>query len=190
MEQLRAWHQEYMDADNNSRELSHLIHAVRADKLDHHYIERRVQELAAFVHISEGLCAKCQYDFQNWSDPTPVSSDREAAGTVGRAVNTLELEAAAIAGCQYCAMWLCRINRNPEGLATFRKLEARLQLLESNDTASFDIRSWSWDSDEIGIPSSQELSLSLPGKTGPTSMPGVIVVRLCSIVGFASGNEP
>ena len=87
-------------------------------------------------------------------------------------------------------MWLGRIKRNPEGLALFRKLEARLQLLKSNGTASFGITSWSWDSEKFGVPSAQMLMLNLPGKTGPIYMPGVPLVRLNATVGFASGNEP
>lgn len=190
MDELRAWYQEYMDADFLDLKLCHLIEAARADKLDHDYIERRVQELAASVHISEGLCEKCQDDFQNWSDPTEMTSEFEKAGIVGRAVNTLELEAAAIAGCQYCALWLGRINRNPEGLADFRKLEARLQLVKGNGTASCSIKCWSSEYDNIGVPSTQMLSLNLPGRTDPIYVPGVPLVRLSATVGFASGNEP
>lgn len=101
VDQLQAWYQEYMDAEEIGPD-SDLIQAVRADNLDRPSIKRRVQELAASVHVFEGLCSKCRHDFENWPDPPPAPSWEP--GNIGRAVNTLEIETAAIAGCRYCAL--------------------------------------------------------------------------------------
>ena len=177
-----------MDTENVGPE-SPVIEVVRSDKLDDHYIEQRVKELAASVHVLDGLCVKCRHSFQNWSDPPESDPPRLSSepGILDRAVETLELEAAAIAGCRYCALWLCTVNRCPEGLAIFRKLEARLQLLKSSYKASFGIVSWGT---KHGVPFGQMLRLNFPGKTafrGDVISANTAMVD--SVPGFVSGDE-
>lgn len=186
-EPLQAWYQEYMDANHVSFECD-LIQAVRADELDRDHIQRRVQELATAVQVHDGLCANCRHDFLHWAD-LPSPPPWEPAGTIGRAVNTLELEAAAMAGCRYCALWLYTLQKHREGLNLFRKLEARLQRCQSHVAASFGIQSWATHP-ITGFLTKQMMWLNFPGKVATHSFGPGAVARMDSIVGFASGNEP
>ncbi|TLD26360.1 hypothetical protein PspLS_05163, partial [Pyricularia sp. CBS 133598] len=140
---------------------SELIEAVQADPLDYDAIETQVQKSMHASDVESGYCSKCRHLLANWPD----LGSRDWACAVGRALTTKELEAAAKAGCHFCGFILTRMKT--EGLLdTFRRLEARLERLKHDGTASISIQNW-------GKGHCQILWVNFPGKeTHHTNSPG------------------
>ncbi|KAK8103006.1 HET-domain-containing protein [Apiospora sp. TS-2023a] len=142
---LQIWYGEYMSGIRADA----AIKAVESDKLHYHRIERLIKELAASTDVAEGFCAKCQYFLNHWPDRW---SSHE------RTFDTLELEAAATAGCKFCGFLLSRL-RSESLLDIYRKVEGRLQVLHCTYKTHWII----WDIDFLNQTAlSEPFHLSFP----------------------------
>lgn len=160
------WFREYTAADANYLAGdSDILKAVDSDELDAKFIEQRITESAPNGPIVKGFCAKCQSLFAHW--PTLGGSSTRKYGstedsdegweqTVARSCSTFELEGATRAGCRFCT-FLLQSLKDGNSLSTFRKIEARLYLLNENASSSLSIQN-------RGSGPNQLLWLNLPGK--------------------------
>lgn len=136
-EPLQSWHQQYdaMHGDALSLE-NYVIQAVQSDHLDRDQIERNVQQLVPTADVDRGFCEKCRDLLGHWPEPDPDRA-REWPGhcVIARRMNTYEIEAAARAGCRFCAFLTSRLKLQSL-FDTFRKIEARFCKLGDSRTAS------------------------------------------------------
>lgn len=79
-----------------------------------------------------------------------------------RALQTAETEAAAKAGCRFCAFVVSRLTQQSV-LDAFRKIEMRLRILGDHGTASLSIQNLGYGR------STQLLWVNFPGKTATHS---------------------
>lgn len=154
---LTRWLQSYLAADVKDLSTENpIIQDVQSDELDYDGIEHKVQQLQANTPIFGRFCDKCQWQLEHW--PTSLDEDESGwASASGRAVCTLEIEAAARAGCTFCKFLMTRLTEQCV-LDIFRKLEMRMRLLGYDGTATIGIENWNG-------PRSQTLWLNLPHKT-------------------------
>ncbi|KAK4147373.1 heterokaryon incompatibility protein-domain-containing protein [Dichotomopilus funicola] len=113
---------------------------------------RAVQQLMLTTDVAQGFCGNCRHLLEHWPD----LSTKGWARTVGRALDTKEIEAATRNGCKFCEFMLCRL-RETEHLDIFRKLESRLRTLGYSSTASLSIQS-------VWLNDSLTLWMNFPGK--------------------------
>lgn len=137
-----------------------VIQALESDQLDYDQIELEVQRLVPNADVLGGFCGKCRWLLGHWPD----IDESDQAGHLGRAINALEIEAAAKAGCKFCLFLLSglmrasKLDKRPAQLDTFRKIEMRFNLLGKDGTSTITIS----NSNHIEY---QFLWLNLPGRT-------------------------
>jgi hypothetical protein len=176
---LTRWYTDYIDADGDQlSKTSPILQEVDPDHLDATLIERRVSDLALEIQVLSGFCQECHDTFDDWpyldqglkprteEPPKPISSDDEDSNSesewqhaVTRPCCTVELEAAALQGCRFCAFLIQSLKDNGL-LHLFRKIEARLDAIDIGITADLSIQNWG----NALITSSQILWINLPGK--------------------------
>lgn len=149
---LESWHRQYNATDSISS-ADAVVQAVRSDELDSDQIETEVQRLVPAADVAQGICGKCRHLLDHW----PTVSTWEARADA-RAVHTHEVEAAARAGCRFCAFLMSRLELECL-LEIFRKIEVRLRRRGDGRTASLAIAG------HPGSTNMQWLWLNLPGKT-------------------------
>ncbi|KFY31157.1 hypothetical protein V493_01333 [Pseudogymnoascus sp. VKM F-4281 (FW-2241)] len=160
------WSREYTAADADSLAAdSDIVKAVDSDELDAKFVEQRITESTPNSPIVKGFCAECQSLFAHWPvlggsstrkyDSTG-DSDEGWEQTVARSCSTFELEGATRTGCRFCT-FLLQSLKDGNLLGTFRKIEARLYLLNENAPSSLSIQNWVSNSKQL-------LWLNLPGK--------------------------
>lgn len=150
-----------MGVDDNFMSSDHaVIQALESDQLDYDQIELEVQRLVPNADVLGGFCGKCRWLLSHWPD----IDESDQAGNLDRAINTLEIEAAAKAGCKFCCFLLTglmrgsEVDKRPAQLDTIRKIEMRFNLLGKDGTSTITIT----NSDDSGY---QFLWLNLPGRT-------------------------
>lgn len=151
---LVFWHQQYAAQVGHSREPAHsnpAIQAVESDVLDYEWIETQLLQFASRAVVVDGFCATCQYLLDHWPDLGIGES------AVGRRFHTCEIKAAARLGCRFCAFLLSRLNKQCL-LETFRKIEARLQIVSDSGIASLIIQESWWNANTVKF-----LWISFPG---------------------------
>ncbi|KAI8632030.1 heterokaryon incompatibility protein-domain-containing protein [Xylariaceae sp. FL1651] len=154
---LRSWYEKYLAADDNDLDdKSDVVMAAESDKLDYDHIQRQVQQLASKTAVAQGFCAKCHHLLEHWPQTETQSRWVHA---VGRSLHTLELEAAARAGCRFCAFLVSRLEVS-QLLDTYRKIESRLQMFDVSALASLSIQDWA----NTVTTNKQLLWVNLPGK--------------------------
>jgi hypothetical protein len=151
--QLQQWHKEYKAVPANQLDSQYVvIQQIQSDKLDENAVERCIAELTADISVGNRFCDDCQHLFDHWhdlagdpevKDPTTQlhwpGSGADWKHTVAREFHTLLLEAVARSGCRFCA-FLMQMIRDAELLETIRKVEARLQYLDEEATASLSVQ--------------------------------------------------
>lgn len=157
---LSIWYEQYMALDGNLISSDHaVIQDLKSDELDYDQIELEVQHLIPSADVLDGFCGKCRWLLGHWPDISEevIGDESDWACALGRAVHTLEIEAAAKAGCKFCLFFLSGLMRASQ-LDTIRKIEERFKLLGEVGTSTITIQNWGKDD-------SQLLWLNLPGKT-------------------------
>lgn len=157
---LSSWHEQYMAVDGDIISSDHaVIQDLESDELDYNRIELEVQNLVPSADVLNGFCGKCRWLLSHWPDISEEVIGDEAlfACGPGRAVHTLEIEAAAKAGCKFCLYILLELMRASQ-LDTIRKIERRFNLLGEDGTSTITIQNW-------GKNGSQHLWVNFPGKT-------------------------
>lgn len=157
---LSSWHEQYMAVDGDLISSDHaVIQDLESDELDYDRIELEVQNLVPRTDVLVGFCGKCRWLLTHWPDISKEVIGDEAlwACAPGRAVHTLEIEAAAKTGCKFCLYLLSGLMRASQ-LDTIRKIERRFNLLGEDGTSTVTIQNWA--KNDI-----QHLWLNFPGKT-------------------------
>lgn len=158
---LASWYEQYMAVDADLISSDHVvIQALESDQLDYDQIELEVQRLVPDADVLGGFCGKCRWLLGHW----PGIDESDRACPLGRAVNTLDIEAAAKAGCKFCLYLLSGLmSGSPLGmraaqLDTIRKIEMRFNLRGKDGTSTIAIKN-------SALIDYQFLWLNLPGKT-------------------------
>lgn len=151
---VKSWEQRYSASNGGDcGPQSEVIREVQSDKLNYEQIEKRVQQLVSGTELIQGFCNKCQHLLEHWPD----LEAKDWACAVGRPCRTNEIEAAARVGCTFCTFLLSRLIAT-EQLDTFRRIEARLEIVNNSGTASLSVQNWGRPMD------TQLLWLNFPGK--------------------------
>lgn len=189
IELVRSWEQRYSVADGClCGPESEVIREVESDKLNYEQIEKRVQNLVAETGPIQSFCSKCRHLLDHWPD----LETKDWACAVGRPCHTVEIEAAARAGCTFCAFLLSRLKVTKQ-LDSFRRIEARLETVNNGGTASLSIQNWGRPRD------TQLLWLNFPGKVAThcndagateTKFQSHILFPPCKLKSRGSRKEP
>lgn len=176
--EAEAWAEKYFAADENSLGVnSDLMRDVESDKVNYKRLETEVRRLLSAINVEEGFCAKCRHLLCHWPDlpTTPWFCSRDF-GSVS------EIEAAARAGCKFCALVFSRLGYVKQ-LDTFRKVEQRLAVL-GHDVSTV------LSTQRRGVVVDSHFSwLTLPGKRPYVPRPGCgPVVQFTSHVENPSGE--
>lgn len=156
---LESWHEQYSAVDGDDITFdSDVIQDVLTDTLDYDEVERQVQRLQPSADVVQGFCARCRHLLEHWPDMGWETEDKSPACAVGRLLSTHEIEAAARAGCRFCAFLLSSL-KSWSLLDIFRKIEVRLRDIGDIGTASLSI-----EVDRPESPFAQSLWLNPPGK--------------------------
>lgn len=156
-EMLESWHQCYIAMEGNNLPVDcGVIQALTSDKLDYAAIELQVQQLLSAVDVVQGFCGACRRLLDRWPN---LYHESIGISAYGRPVRTIEVEAAARAGCNFCGFMLSRLVRKSL-LDTFRRIEIRLHNIGDKGTASLSMQNWG-----LEFPKTQLLWLNFPQKT-------------------------
>ncbi|KAI2603680.1 heterokaryon incompatibility protein-domain-containing protein [Hypoxylon sp. NC1633] len=147
--EMESWYQEYTTVDGDN--IYYSIGCVDDDELEYDEMERKVQQLMPTSRVLEGFCAQCRHLLGHW----PELSTDFWTPALGRSCRTVEIEAATRSGCRFCSFLFARLLRFSL-LDTFRKIENRLNFLNSGQTASLMIART--------YPDNNTLWLNLPGR--------------------------
>lgn len=164
-----SWRKQYLETDaKNISVHDPVIQALQSDELDYDQIEVEVERLVATADVLRGFCGKCRWLLDHWPDISVKATEDESildgVFTLGTAVHTREIEAAARAGCKFCTFLFSNL-RTSSKLDMFRKIERRLNMLGIDDTTTLSVFiDW-----EIRGPAKQTLWLNYPQKTALNS---------------------
>lgn len=135
---------------------SELMQAVSNDILDSELTEERIAEHTSRLPDIDQFCEDCCNEFQKFPQP---DSGRDQ---FWRYFETVELEAAARKGCQFCSLIFQNL-RSYDVLHIVRCIEDRLQeTFEATDKDMRRMRASLWVKCEY--PSRGEIQICLPGK--------------------------
>lgn len=154
---------QYLETDAGSvREDSPVIQALESE-LDYDEIEVDIQRLVGSSDVLRGFCGKCRWMLDRWPDTSEehLLDNGFKVFTLGSAVHTREIEAAARAGCKFCTFLFSKL-REFSDLDTFRRIERRLRPLGSDLTATVSIQMIKNDPKQL-------LWLNYPQKMAPAS---------------------
>lgn len=183
-DEAEAWAEKYLAADGNSLGPdSDLIRDVEYDGVNHERVEVEVRRLLSTIEVEEGFCARCRHLLCHWPDlSTTQGSFSRGFGSVS------EIEAAAGAGCTFCAFIFSKLGYFKE-LHTFRKIEQRLAVIRHDVSMVLSISGFGPRPGPVGPAGTHLISLTLPGKRPyPPRYGGGILFNLVSSVEDPSGK--
>lgn len=156
-ELLHLWYQEYVVGHMGSRispRWRETKTIAESNKFDCALIESRVQQLAPIMIICKGLCERCQDIFDHWPENHDASLSTSYVPAI-KLSSTESWEAAARAGCRFCAFILSTLKVESR-LDLFRKIEPRLYELDQANSVFLSIDTRVRDEDP-GMLGSQEV---------------------------------
>lgn len=171
-QELRAWYEEYKDADGDALDLeSAVVRQNLQGEIDEAALEACITALASSISVSSGFCDDCQYLFDTWPDLSdskpnaycpPEDFPFPGVGAIWkhailRDCHTLVVEAACRKGCRMCA-FLLQTLKTGNVITAFRKIEARMAYLGIIQTATLAVQNWVYGP-------SQMIWINLPGKS-------------------------
>ncbi|KAF1959164.1 HET-domain-containing protein [Byssothecium circinans] len=167
-QEVEDWHARYKAAGLWVLQLEHpVIKEIQSDKLDDNALENCIAELSKDITIKNRFCTDCQHLFDNWPDRDDPQVEGSTKGAnrsehgimwmhaIERKHHTLVMEAAARRGCRFCG-FIIQMMRDGELLEIFRRVEARLEVVDDKAWSALSASGWN--------NYAQPLGLSLPGK--------------------------
>ena len=163
---LRKWYQRYTHMairdDSAHGILPRFCHddsallEAECDELQHSLVEARILEYEATLRLQGRFCSDCQHLLDDWP---ALEVQRKDQPYVVRRYDTFYLEAATRSGCELCACVLQTLL-DSEALSLYRKIELRLETLQSNRISCLTIGGW-------GHVTIRTLKMTLPGLQYP-----------------------